>query len=501
MDVFKLITIHWRTLILLLLYFSGLNDLLAASYPVYPKPQLTGDRQKDALILRGEYLAKVGDCIACHTNPKDIGQPFAGGLGIKTPFGTMYSPNITPDPSTGIGQWTDAQFIRAMQHGIAPNGHYYYPAFPFVDFSKVNQDDLLAIKAYLFSITPIKKPNYSNEMIWPFNWRFLQLGWRILFFRPAEFKPDPTQSGLWNRGAYLVQGLGHCGMCHTPLNPLGAEEKRYYLTGGFIEGYYAPNITAARLKNISTDEIVRVFTEGKKLNGAGMIGGPMAEVNRDSLQYLTQEDLKAIAVYLKTVESQQPKIHTGPITENTGKKIYLSYCAVCHDGGSAGAPKVGDPTQWKDRIAAGIPVIYQHAINGLNSMPAKGTCGGCSDAEIKATVDFMLTQSKPGNARMTRQLPLVSEPELDLKIGQRIYEHACAQCHSSGDPHTPQLGDRVAWSPLIQKDMETLIKHTVEGYERMPEKGGCPQCSNAQIKAAVKYLVEQSKAQGDYSLW
>ena len=223
----------------------------ATSYPV--------DAKTRALIKRGEYLTKAGDCIACHTDTQHNGKAFAGGLGIYTPFGTIYSPNITPDKSTGIGLWSNEDFIRAMHQGIAPNGSYYFPVFPFPSFAKINKNDLLAIKAYLFSLPPINKANQANEMMWPFNWRFLQLGWRILFLHANEYQPDNQQTLSWNRGAYLVQGLGHCSMCHTPLNLLGAEKKKYYLTGGFIQGYYAPNISASGLKGVPIADIQAVF--------------------------------------------------------------------------------------------------------------------------------------------------------------------------------------------------------------------------------------------------
>ena len=298
------------------------NPELNIPYPAinYPK-----DAALRKLIKRGEYLSKAGDCIACHTDTKHQGKPFAGGLGIYTPFGSIYSPNITPDTTTGIGSWSDKDFIRAMHKGIAPHGSYYFQVFPFASFTKINNNDLLAIKAYLFSLTPVKKANQVNEMMWPFNWRFLQLGWRILFFRSGEYAIDHHQTESWNRGAYLVQGLGHCGMCHTPLNLLGAEKKKNYLTGGFIQGYYAPNISASGLKDASINDIRAVFTQNKMLRNSGIVAGPMAEVNSNSLKYLSTDDLNAMAIYLKTVKSKMPySAFSGPITPKTGHKVYES---------------------------------------------------------------------------------------------------------------------------------------------------------------------------------
>ncbi len=465
----------------------------------YPRPQyLQENPATRQLIDRGEYLSKAGDCIACHTDTKHNGQAFAGGLGIFTPFGTIYSPNITPDKTTGIGKWTDAEFIRAMHKGIAPDGSYYFPVFPFASFTKINKNDLLALKAYLFSLPPIQKKNQANEMMWPFNWRFLQLGWRIFFFRAGEFQTVPQQSKEWNRGAYLVQGLGHCGMCHSPLNLLGAEKKKNYLTGGFIEGYYAPNITSSGLKGISLSEIKEVFMQGKMLKGAGKVGGPMAEVNTNSLSYLTDDDLTAIATYLKNVKSQMPhSAFAGPITAKTGKKVYQKYCSVCHATGAAGAPKLGDTSAWLTRLKIGKNLVYEHAIQGFNSMPAKGTCTGCSDDAVKAAVDYLINTEQTG---MSSNIP-VQEVTLSLNVGKNIYQSHCAVCHSLGTINTPQLGDKTAWKPLIAKGLDILFINTIRGYKAMPAKGNCNTCSNAELEASVKYMVEGSKTSGDYSLW
>ncbi len=386
-----------------------------------------------------------------------------------------------------------------MHKGIAPDGSYYFPVFPFASFTKINKADLLAIKAYLFSLAPIEKKNSANEMMWPFNWRFLQLGWRILFFRSGEFQPEPLQSKDWNRGAYLVQGLGHCGMCHSPLNLLGAEEKKYYLTGGFIEGYYAPNITSSGLKEVSIPEILAVFQTGKKPKAAGKIGGPMAEVNSNSLSYLTNYDLSAIASYLKSVKSQMPKsAFTGPVTAKTGKKVYQKYCAVCHATGAAGAPKLGDNTEWQTRLKIGKEQVYNRAIQGFNSMPAKGTCTGCSDDAIKAAVDYLIDTKQ--TTAGTTLLP-VQEPAFSLKVGKTIYQTHCAICHSKGVTDTPQLGDKITWKPLIAKGIDVLFANTIHGYKKMPTKGNCNDCSNAELEASVKYIVEESKTNGNYSLW
>ncbi|OIZ99744.1 hypothetical protein BEV13_05105 [Rickettsiella grylli] len=464
-------------------------------YPTVHYPQDDTLRQQ---IQRGEYLTKAGDCIACHTDSPHHGKPFAGGLGIYTPFGSIYSPNITPDKETGIGTWSDKAFIRAMHKGIAPNGSYYFPVFPFASFTKVSTQDLLAIKAYLFSLSPVRRTNQPNEMMWPFHWRFLQLGWRILFLRTGHYEPDNHHSTLWNRGAYLVQGLGHCGMCHTPLNLFGAEKKKNYLTGGFIQGYYAPNISATGLKNVSIEEIRAVFQQNKMLKNAGVVAGPMAEVNSNSLKYLSTYDLNAIATYLKTVKSHVPRSpFNGPITAKTGRKVYESYCAVCHASGAAGAPELGNTVEWKKRLKQGKNTVYAHAIQGFNSMPPKGTCTGCSDDAIKAAVDYILLNA---HKRTMVTTPL-HEKIISLKTGKQIYLHHCARCHDNGKLGAPLIGDKTSWRPIIAKNIDVLFAHTIQGYKKMPAKGGCEPCNNAELEASVKYMVEQSKTTGNYSLW
>jgi cytochrome c5 len=484
------------------LAISASNTAISQKNPelniVYPAIHYPKDPELRKLIKRGEYLSKAGDCIACHTDTKHKGKPFAGGLGIYTPFGSIYSPNITPDKTTGIGLWSDQDFIRAMHLGIAPNGSYYFPVFPFASFTKINQKDLLAIKAYLFSLSPVQKVNQANEMMWPFNWRFLQLGWRILFFRSGYYQTDKQQSESWNRGAYLVQGLGHCGMCHTPLNLLGAEKKINYLTGGFIQGYYAANISASGLKDAAIADIRAVFTQGKMLGHAGKVAGPMAEVNSNSLRYLLANDLDAMAIYLKTVKSQVPySAFTGPITAKTGRKVYESYCAVCHATGAAGAPKLGDTPEWKKRLKQGKNTVYQHAIQGFNSMPPKGTCTGCSDDAVKAAVDYLILNDQGGT---TAAIPLQEIP-LSLEVGKQIYQQHCAVCHDKGKSGAPVLGDKTTWKPLIAKNIDVLFAHTIYGYKKMPAKGDCKNCSNSELEASVKYMVEQSKTTGNYSLW
>ncbi len=478
------------------------HNLGGEVYPSYPTIDY-GTGVQAQIIKRGEYLAKAGDCIACHTDTINKGPIFAGGLGFKTPFGTFYSPNITPDKETGIGKWSDEDFIRAMHDGINPDGQYYYPVFPYTYFTKISHDDLLAIRAYLAVLPAVHQENKKNDVPWPFSWRFLQLGWRILFFHPKDFKFDPEHTTAWNRGAYLVQGLGHCGMCHTPMNFLGAPKQSYFLTGNFVQGYFAPDITSYGLKGIEPDEVEDVFTENEMLKGAGQVQGPMAEVNHDSLKYLDTADLQGIAIYLKTVSSKEPKIPTGNASAGAGKKVYNTYCAACHTSGAAGAPKMGDQTAWAPRIKEGMDVLMQHATNGFNSMPPKGTCMSCSDSELRAAVQYIIDQTQGGGSSSSSSAAPTTPPppKPTLADGQKIYDTTCSVCHAQGLLGAPKLGDQAAWQPRIKQGMVELFAHTINGYNRMPPMGTCISCSNAEIEAAVKYMVQESKTGGDYSLW
>ena len=479
----------------------------AQYYPPYPTVNTQG---KDAaLIQRGEYLAKAGDCIACHTNTQAKGTAFAGGLVILTPFGKIYSPNITSDPENGIGKWTQSEFNRAMREGVAPDGHYYYPAFPYIYFNKVSDDDLRALKAYLDSIPAVATPNQANEMIFPFNIRFLQLGWRILFFRGEESSgpvaTNPQQTAQWNRGEYLVQGLGHCSMCHTPSYniftpslPLAAPIRKYDLTGAMINGYLAPNIAKSNLGTTVDTDITQVFSADKMIGG-GNIAGPMLEVNHDSLHYLNQDDMVAIATYIKSVNSASP-----PKPKSTGggpgKAVYEGYCAGCHTMGAGGSPKLGDAAAWDPRIKNGMSAVYNNAIKGFNGMPAKGTCMSCSDDDIKQAVDYMVNASKGSAAEKSNPAVAPMKP-LTMADGKRIYDESCAVCHNVGFKHAPNPGDLASCKPMIDGGFVNAYKAVVDGNGGHPVRGACDSCTDADLKAAVKYLMQQGTNTKDYNLW
>ena len=366
-------------------------------YPAYPVADLGKGHAAPDMIKRGEYLVQMADCIACHTDGAG-GAAFSGGLKIETPFGALYTPNITSDKETGIGAWSDDDFVRAVRDGVSPGGSYFFPVFPYDHFNKMSRDEVLAIKAYLFAIPAVARQNKDDEMRWPFSWRFLQLGWRLLYFESSAdgYEADSKQTTAWNRGAFIVEGPGHCSLCHTKLNFLGHPVAPYYLAGAFVDDYYAPNITAQGLRNLPDPKIAEVFRKDELLRGGG-VKGPMADVVHDSLQRLTAADQLAVATYLKTVKSEDPPqepISTAGLPPDAGEKLYKSTCIACHGSGAAGAPRVGDKEAWAILADQGRTALYEVAIHGSGMMPHKGMCPSCSEARIKAAVDYMLAQSQ-----------------------------------------------------------------------------------------------------------
>ncbi len=303
----------------------------------------------------GRYLTLAADCVACHT--RDGGAPFEGGLGIDTPFGTIYTPNITPAKGYGIGELSDEDFLRALQHGLRPDGKPYYPALPYPSYTKVQDDDLLAIKDYLFSLAPSYYIPPETDLRWPFDDRDLLFGWQDLFLKTGRFEPNSDKSDAWNRGAYLVEGLGHCGACHTPRNLAGATKSQDALSGAYIDGWYAPSLAgdlAEGLGDWSEEQIVTYLRTGEAPPAESGDGpetaalGPMAEVVHQSLSQLAKSDIEAMAVYLKDRPTTAAPSFTPEIPHQLdeesyrqGRKLYASYCAACHQShGQGSAPYV-----------------------------------------------------------------------------------------------------------------------------------------------------------------
>jgi mono/diheme cytochrome c family protein len=250
---------------------------------------------------RGEYLAKAGGCVGCHTEERKDATPYAGGRALKTAFGTFYGPNITPHPQAGIGRWSESDFARAMREGLRPDGSNLYPAFPYPSFTRITDADLRDLWAFLRTLPPSAQPSRAHELGCLYRSRSLLGVWKALFFTAGRFTPDPAQSAVVNRGAYLAQALGHCGECHTPRNFLGGPKKGRYLTGGKLgEDTTAPNLTPTRLKKWSDGELRDILSSGLFPDG-DVLGETMGEVVRNTTSQLSKGDLDALIAYLRSL--------------------------------------------------------------------------------------------------------------------------------------------------------------------------------------------------------
>jgi mono/diheme cytochrome c family protein len=263
-------------------------------------------------VARGEYLFRAANCQSCHTDAKNKGKLLAGGRALKTPFGTFYGPNITPDEDHGIGAWSDADFIAALRHGRAPDGSHYFPAFPFTAFTKMTDADMLALKAYIFTLPAVDRPNTPHEIGFPFGWRFFMSAWKWLAFDPGAFEPDPTRPAAWNRGAYLVEALGHCAECHTPRDMIGALDRDMDFAGTAEgpDGDAVPNITPDPETGIGKwrDKDLIFLFQTSLLPDGDSVGGGMAEVVANGTKHLSETDLEAIVAYLRALAPVRNKI-------------------------------------------------------------------------------------------------------------------------------------------------------------------------------------------------
>lgn len=341
---------------------SRAASIAVVSFALGPLSPATAQEQSYAKVSLGKALTDAGDCLSCHT--LDAKKPFAGGRPIETPFGTIYSPNITPDPDTGIGAWSDEDFYTAMHTGIGPDGTRLYPAFPYPYFTKMTRDDVMAIRAYLNTVQPVANPRPENKLTWPLNYRGFMFGWNTMFFEEGEYAPNPDKSAQWNRGAYLVQGPGHCGACHTGKNLLGGD-KSEFLQGGQIQNWFAPNITSDRKVGIgawTADEIVEYLKTGRNARtGAAAL---MSEVVSNSTSKMSDDDLKAIAAYLKDVPGAGEKTAAAPdkAVMNAGQAIYVDSCSACHGSDGKGTPHMFSPLAGNANVQSEDPTTVMRVI-------------------------------------------------------------------------------------------------------------------------------------------
>jgi len=308
----------------------------------------------------GEYLVRAGNCYSCHT--AHGGRPYAGGRAIATPYGVLYSSNITPDAETGLGKWSSEDFWRALHEGKSKDGSLLYPAFPYWAYTKVTRADAQAMWAYLKSIAPVSQRNRPHEMRFPYDQRPLLAGWRTLYFKEGEFRPDPKQSAEWNRGAYLVEGLGHCAACHGQRGAWGSVRQKD-IGGGLIPmlNWYAPSLASKR----EVDDVADFLKHGVSAGRAAF--GPMSEVIRDSLQHLSVADVRAIAVYLRSQRDDDDESDTatrmtsGQVAQfmKDGARIYRDRCADCHQEGGEGVPRIYPP------LAANEAILMRNPVNAI----------------------------------------------------------------------------------------------------------------------------------------
>ena len=361
-------------------------------------------------VERGRALATLGNCQTCHT-PRG-GTPYAGGRGIPTPFGTVFAGNLTPHPEHGIGRWTSGDFWRALHHGQSRDGRLLYPAFPYNNTTQISREDSDALFHYLQSLPPADQHNRPHELGWPYSSQAALAVWRALYFSPAPYRPDATQSAEWNRGAYLVQGLAHCSACHAPRNALGANRNMLDLAGGLIplQNWYAPSLAApheAGLQDWPLEQIVALFRDGRA--AGAQVSGPMAEVVQHSTRHWPEADLQAMAQYLKALPRSptpapdtQARPAVPPAQARLGAELYQQHCAQCHGEKGEGVPGAWPPLAGNRAVTLASPAnLVQVVLNGGFGPSTEGNSRpfgmppfvlDLTDAEIAAVLTHLRTQ-------------------------------------------------------------------------------------------------------------
>jgi len=413
----------WLVLIPGPMAFAGgsmvaLADYTGANPTGVPKELAQGD-----LIKRGEYLAHAADCVACHTAPG--AQPYAGGFAFNLPvIGTMYSTNITPDKETGIGNYTDQQFLDALHKGVRADGQLLYPAMPYTTYAYMTDADALAIKAYLFSLPAVRAPAKEDRVAWPFNQRGLMAAWNLFYNPDARFRPNAAQTAEWNRGAYLAEAMGHCGECHTPRNLADAIDNHRKFAGALTAGWRAYNITSDKAAGLGdwSDADLSTYLSTGHADGHGGSAGPMGEATDNSLTFLTPGDIHALVVYLRsvpaassdlphTVEAPAPASHREGATaglDPRGEQVFAGACASCHDWtGVSPTSKYATLTGVRAVNDPSATNVAQTVINGVDRQTAEGRIfmpafgEGYSDDDIAAVSNYVTTRFGAQGAHLT----------------------------------------------------------------------------------------------------
>jgi mono/diheme cytochrome c family protein len=390
--------------------FSGGNKVALADYKAADPTGVPASIGNASLVERGAYLARAADCVACHTSGG--GKEYAGGLAIRLPFGTLYSTNVTPDKETGIGNYSDQDFLGAVRRGVRHDGVRLYPAMPYTSYSYMTDADVLAIKAYLFSLPPVRAQPPKNTLTFPFNQRWAMIFWSALFNRDTTFAPDSDRSPEWNRGAYLAEALAHCGECHTPRNLAFALDNRKKFAGALTAGWRAFNISSDKATGVGgwRDEDLESYLAIGHADGHGSASGPMGEAVDHSFSLLAAEDIRAVVAYLRTVPAiaspdlpatvapPAPASHRqgGGMADARGKMLFEGACVSCH--GWTGESPISPFATLTGALAVNDPSgtnVVQVVLSGTRrltpedavSMPAFG--GAYSDVEIAALANYV----------------------------------------------------------------------------------------------------------------
>jgi mono/diheme cytochrome c family protein len=402
--------------------FAGGSTVALPDYRAADPTGVPGDLANADVVKRGEYLARAADCRACHTVARD--RLYAGGLPILLPFGTLYSTNVTPDKETGIGNYSDQDFLNAVQRGIRPDGTRLYPAMPFPSYTRMTDADALAIKAYLFSLPAVRAQNLPSTFGFPYNQRWLMGLWSVFFNENSRFRPVSTQSAEWNRGAYLAEALAHCGECHTPRNLALALDNRNKFAGALTAGWYAFNISSDNGSGIGawSEDDVRNYLSTGHAAGRGTAAGPMGEAVDQSFKDIASSDILALVTYLRSVPpiaspdlpaKLAPPAPNSPKEGNAtadavGKRVFEGACVHCHDwtGVSQLSPfaTIAGTRGVNDRTATNVVQIVisgttRHTPDGVISMPAFG--GTYSDTEIAAVANYVTARFGAERSKLT----------------------------------------------------------------------------------------------------
>ena len=404
--------------------FAGGQKVALADYKAGDPTGVPASLAKASLVERGAYLARAADCMVCHTAPG--GKEYAGGLGFKLPFGMLYSTNITPDKETGIGNYTDRDFLNALHRGVRRDGARLYPAMPFTSYTYISDADALAIKAYLLSLPPVHAAAPENTLMFPFNQRWAMNFWSVLFNPDTRFEPDASRSAEWNRGVYLAEALAHCGECHTPRNLAFALDNRKKFAGAQTAGWRAFNISSDKTTGIgawSDADLISYLSTGHAV-GHGTASGPMGEAVDQSFSQLAPEDIRAVVTYLRSVPAitstdlpatlapPAPASHRdgGGTPDPRGKIVFQGACVSCHgwSGESPIAPFATFTGAWavNDPGATNVAQIVisgtkRHTPKDAVSMPAFGNA--YSDAEIAAVANYVTSRFGSKGAQLTAQ--------------------------------------------------------------------------------------------------